>query len=153
MIEDSETELRAHLLNHRAESQKHYDTYLITLSGGGLAVSLTFVHDIIGPNPIIDQESLVVAWFFWLLSIVCIICSFLTARFAYEKALKEDVRASGRPGGWLSWTTDILNVIAGILFVFGTAKIIWFANQNLGGTHGTKTAAPTETAAPSIKTP
>jgi len=119
------------------EQSKAYDKAVMTLSAGTLAISLTFVKDVIDtprPGTVIF---LALAWTALAVSIVAILISMLTSQWALRKTIEQVDRGQEqqlqvRPGGWRSRLTAVLNVSAAVGFVLGVALLAWFAIANLG---------------------
>lgn len=135
-MDDPITEFRKTLLAARHEAQNSFDKHLISLSGGGLAVSIAFIHNVIGGKTIQDADCLLWAWILWLSSITFILFSFYTSRIAYDKAIKQidaDTIHNEIPGGKWNRFTAFLNFLAILSFIAGTSLIIIFASNNLRG--------------------
>ena len=119
--------------DHRASEA--YDKAVMTLSGGALAISITFIHDI-APSP--DKGTvylLGIAWGSFGLSIAVILVSKLTSQWALRKAMRQIDQGTihqQRPGAAFSVLTAILNVLAGLTFLVGVAALSWFAIANMG---------------------
>lgn len=68
MAETQESKQRAYLderkmlLDTALDYAKSYDKYLLTLSGGALVLSMTFMKDVIGADPARDTEYLAWGW-------------------------------------------------------------------------------------------
>ena len=121
------------------ESSGRLDRWLLTLSGGALAVSLTFVRDI-APHPVrCTVWVLVIGWFLLVLSIVMALSSHLTSLKAIrserdrlddvlgkKKALDPDTQES-KAGKW----TGHLNVLSTVALAVGIVLICIFAALNL----------------------
>ena len=119
------------------DQAKAYDKAVMTLSAGTLAISLTFVKDVIDtprPGTVIF---LALAWTALAVSIVAILISMLTSQWALRKTIEQVDRGEKQqlrvqPGGWCSWLTAWLNLGAAVGFVLGVALLAWFAIANLG---------------------
>ena len=123
------------------ESSGRYDRWILTLSGGALAVSLTFLERI-APKPIPSTLWLILsAWGVLVITIVCALCSHLTSQAAIRKArdnLDDNYgkRTVGkkRPNRAAS-VTKVLNVFSMITFavavillcVFSFCNFLWGA--------------------------
>lgn len=131
-------EFRRTLLDARQQAQNNYDKHLISLSGGALGVSIAFINNIIGNNPIHYQNCLLWAWILWIVSIVTILVSFFSSHRAIEKAIRQvdnrEVYEKHLGGGW-DKVTSTLNIISGVAFLLGMLLIIFFIYHNLGGSY------------------
>lgn len=108
----------------------------MTLSGGALAISLTFIKDIVAaPRP----GTLVLlgfAWIFLSASITAILISILTGAFAIGRAIKQvddGTIYDQTPGGPLTRITSTLNISACVAFVVGVLLLAAFAIWNMSG--------------------
>ncbi len=111
-----------------------YDKAMMTLSGGALAISLTFINDIVtSPKPG-TVALLVTAWSLLTLSVVAILASIFAAHIAHRKAIEqvdEGKIYKEKAGGWFACLTSWLNVGALMSFFFGVVFLAWFAISNM----------------------
>lgn len=111
-----------------------YDKAVMTLSGGALGISMTFIHDL-APAPVAGTLLwLGLAWISFGTSVASILISKLTSQWALDRALEQfDNRKidSQRPGQAYSVLTTVLNVVAGATFLLGVVALAWFAISNL----------------------
>ena len=111
-----------------------YDKAVMTLSGGALAISLTFIKDVV-PSPKAGTVNLLIwAWILLTGSIGAILVSIIMSHWALRKAITQVDKATiytGRAGGMFSWVTEILNVVAGTAFVVGVVFLARFAVANM----------------------
>lgn len=114
-------------------SQADFDKAVLTLSGGALGLSFAFTKDIVGTAPIAHIGYLLLAWIAWALSSTSILVSFFASARAQRKAIKQLDRGllPPRPGGLWDITTDTLNVLGLLLFLFGLTMMIFFLRHNL----------------------
>jgi hypothetical protein len=109
-----------------------YDKTVLSLSGGALGLSITFIRQIVHgpPNGIV---LLALAWTGFAVSILAIFVSMLTSQWAVRKALRQIGEGTGaqRPGGWFAAVTAWLNVVACVSLVFGIGLLVWFSLANL----------------------
>lgn len=127
-------EYRAQLLEYAKESQTSYDTTLITLASGALGISFAFVGQFIGNDPVQGPYLLASSWICWIVTLALILLSFATSRLALYKAVRQvdsGEQLSANPGGWLNRLTEMLNVLAGLLFFGGVVAMMCFAYINL----------------------
>jgi hypothetical protein len=114
---------------HHAASQD-FDKLAVTLAGGALGLSVTFIHDI-APNPRHGWVVLI-AWASLTVSLVFVFLSLLTSQDAIrdliEKMDKESDPIKLGPG---ARRTLSLNIGAAITLVVGLAFLVIFALVNL----------------------
>ena len=122
------------LIGIHQKSQEDYDKAVLTLSGGALGISFAFVKDILGPQPITYTILLLGSWSCWGLGVTCALFSFYFSCLSLRKAIKQvddETIQKQSPGGYYSLLTNILNILGGILFVFGVCFISVFIYLNL----------------------
>ncbi|NMW22663.1 MAG: hypothetical protein HKK67_13795 [Chlorobiaceae bacterium] len=135
------TEYRNNLLTSLKEQQGNYDKSVITLSGGALGISLTFLKEIGLQKGINQGKFLLFAWVCWGLSISCALFSYYSSALAFRKAVKQTDRGiiytnkgkmyTKRRGGIFQILTDILNAFSGLLFFVGVILIVLFTYNNI----------------------
>lgn len=74
------------LIDLKTDSERTLDRTILTLSGGALALSITFVNQI-APQPIL-VGLLLAAWLFFTLSLLLTLLSFWFSQRAIERALQ-----------------------------------------------------------------
>ena len=121
------------LIDLYQKSQASYDTTIVSLSGGAIGLSIIFFKDIIGdsvPVCIFFQKT---AWILWSGSITSVLGSYFFSRIALRKTMEQydQKNFSEGVGGWATNVTEFLNVIAGLLFIFGIISFLIFASSNL----------------------
>lgn len=116
------------------KSQESYDKTVLTLSGGALGLSFTFIKEIIGTGEIMWPIFLQLSWAAWIISLTCILMSYYFSFFALRMAIKQvDENLLFKPiGGWYSAATSILNALGGICFLVGIGLMGIFIYNNLG---------------------
>lgn len=117
------------------EAAKSFDHALLTLAGGALAISFTFVEKFAPQaqaTPLLGWS-----WFFLSISVVSCLTSYLVAQSAFrseQKALNRirrgDTSGHRASKGW-SIATQVLNYTAFISFIAGLALLGWFVYINL----------------------
>jgi hypothetical protein len=126
-------EYRDWLIKADYKASEAYDKAVMTLSGGALGISITFIHDIApAPNPG-TLYWLVIAWCAFGASIACILISKLTSQWALRKAIRQvddGTIYNQSPGQKYSWLTKWLNISAGVAFLIGVATLAVFAVFN-----------------------
>jgi hypothetical protein len=141
---------RKHLIETSVKLNENYDKLVITLSGGALALSLTFLKDIIKEKPV---STLLLYWSWGLLigSLTCVLGALLFGIAAHEKAIKQvdaDSIYHESVGGWFSYMSTTLHYLGTILLVAGLVCMTIFVDLNMEVTNvkGKNTTA-TENAA------
>lgn len=115
---------------HHTASQD-FDRAVMTLAGGGLAISLAFVRDI-APQPK-HEWMLASGWIGFTVSLVCIFISLITSQ-ATSLRMIEDMDEGRKPGDRFDmpgWATTIVNGLAASALVTGVGFLVLFALYNL----------------------
>ena len=161
-------EYRKFLVAAEQKSQEDFDKTVLTLSGGALAISFTFLKEVVGTNDIYQPVFLVSAWWLWAASIFCVLLSYFLSHLSLRKAIQQvddGTIYSQRPGGRCAIWTASLNIVGAVFFVFGVCALTYFASVNFSikgdkgdrqkasTTTSTATAAAAAAAAPPIPTP
>ena len=152
---------RLGLIDTQRKLNESYDKLIITLSGGSLALSITFLKDIIGSNKINDPIFLLLAWGLFVLSLTAILGEILFGIKAHKKAITQVDDGSihnQKVGGKSSSFSSIAHWLASISLILGLLFISVFAFFNIGDNNGreeahTKTESSTKaTANPATST-
>lgn len=112
----------------------NYDKLIITLSGGALALSLTFLKDIIKENSIHSPNYLILSWGLFIMSLTCVLGSLLFGIAAHKKAIKQVDAGSiykEEPGGIFSKITTFLHYIGTAFLIAGLIFITIFIYSNM----------------------
>jgi hypothetical protein len=110
------------------QATRDFDTAIRALSGGALAISITFVHDI--ANHPTQQWLLAVSWALFVVALGLNLWSFLTSARASGTMLR--LMLGGKTAELPdSRTTDWLNWTALVAFVGGVVFLVSFAVVNL----------------------
>jgi hypothetical protein len=120
---------RQTLVEAHQKSSEAYDKAVMTLAGGALAISITFVHNV-GPHPK-DKGWLAWSWGLLGLSLLLIFASFLASQ---QTILREIKKRDGKPvWSWdmPGWATSLLNLFSGGAFIGGVACLVQFAWFNI----------------------
>ena len=129
---------RSSLVELEMKGAEQYDKAALTLSGGALALSLTFIDDI-APNPIQCTLWLIgFAWLSLIVSITAVMISFQLSQSASrrqreiwdEAFLADDDQLLKVPNKY-SWWTDALNKTSLATFILGIILMSIFALTNL----------------------
>jgi hypothetical protein len=125
----SQTDYRDWLVKAHHSACTDFDKAVMTLSGGALALSITFVHEV-APNPT-NTGLLGLAWGFFAASLACVFASLLTT----QGTLVGRIAAidANKPWGFslLGTVTTILGVLAGVTFLIGLVMLSMFAHHNI----------------------
>jgi hypothetical protein len=111
-----------------------YDKTVMTLSGGALGLSITFLKDIIGQSKRVSIQRLEWSWMCLSLSLLLILASMLFSQWALRNAITQvdnGTVGDGRVGGAFSIVTGVLNVVSGLSCVAGIALLAWFSLANI----------------------
>jgi len=123
---------RAALLEGDRAQSELFDKTLITLSGGALAVSLTFLHDIVGGVPAHGTRcALLAAWVLLVVSLFSTLFSFK----ASQRALRAEAKAidmGTEPSGRAVAYGRALNAVALGALIVGVVFLMLFAYWNIG---------------------
>ncbi len=132
--EDLREEYRQQLLTHEQESIESFDKAVLSLSGGALGLSITFLNNLIFSNTLVRTELLLFAWICWGSSLILTLTSFWLSARAMNKAVQQlDEGKLGRehPGGMWDKATRKLTFLGGFAFILGVVFIIVFVYFNL----------------------
>lgn len=133
-VEQLRTEYRRQLIALEQKSIESFDKTVLTLSGGALGLSLTFLRSIVDLATVVQTQCLLAAWIFWVVSLICVLLSFWMSARAMRKAIQQvDNCKLGqeRLGGFWNWATENLTFGGGLFFIFGAFAIISFIHFNL----------------------
>lgn len=149
---ESMAEYRRTLVSAEQSSQEDFDKTVLTLSGGALGISFTFLKEVIAENPVEAPASLLSAWACWGFSTLCVLASFYLSHLALRRAIhqvdNQTIRTQ-RPGGIFSVITAALNLSGALLFFTGICFMVHFASINIrnkGGSNDNEKAAISATA-------
>lgn len=137
-MNDSNNTYRDSLLSAEQKISESYDKTLITLSGGALGLTITFIKEIVGPSEIVCANYALIAWVSWAVSLSCLLFALLLGVYAFRHA-RENLDANKlnvqNPGGFYSSATRFLNIVGGILFIAGVVYFVYFSYLNLAVTN------------------
>ena len=109
---------------------KQFDSALLTLSGGALLLSITFLKDI-APHPT-HLRWLVAAWACYGSSVVLILVSLLFAQLEDVRAIKSVFDSpEKKSNGGATIAANVCAVAALLAFVGGTVSLATFALRNV----------------------
>ncbi len=130
----AESDYRAHIQEARQEAFASYDKLVVSLAGGFLALSLTFVDSAVGEEEPQWTGLLLGAWVLWISSLLLILGSHLFSQWSLTRILDQidsDTDPGRRPGGWPARATKICNLCSGVLLVAGIGLMAGFTYSNL----------------------
>lgn len=113
---------------------EHFDKTMLTITGGALALSITFVKDIIGDGKMLSGWLLITSWVSLTICLIIILWSFHLGLKAYRKAqeqVDEGVIEEETPGGFFSKLLNILNFLSISLLSLGLISLLSFSYINL----------------------
>lgn len=128
-------EYRTGLIHTVEKLNGNYDKLIVTLSGGALALSLTFLKDIIKETPIYSKY-LLLSWGLFIMSLTCVLGSLLFGIAAHKKAIKQVDAGTiyeEKPGGIFTQLTTTLHYIGTAFLVAGLVFITLFIYSNMEG--------------------
>jgi hypothetical protein len=119
-------------------SSDEYDKSILTLSSGGLGLSLAFIKDIVPLKEAIALSLLYCSWGAFTLSILLTVFSFRLSVLAHENHIDnlrqyylENKKECYDKGRWAARVLEILAWLAGGLFVVAVIMTILFACRNV----------------------
>jgi hypothetical protein len=144
---DDETQKRVEYLEHYkllqdliTDSTKSFDTTLVTLAAGGLALSIAFVDTIATQSqPLISPWALITSWVCFGTSLLLILFSFYISRRVLEIDLRAVIKEyQGKDGSkevccmkWLGHVLEACNVGSLLTFTSGIGFLLTFSIKNL----------------------
>ena len=132
-IQETNKEFRNQLSGDAQTSQDNYDKTVITLSGGALVLSVTFVKEV-AKNHLINTALLTTAWVSWSCSLFFMLLSFFTSHHAINYAIKQLDKGKTEYedlASCASTLTKVLNVLGGLAFIVGIVAFLYFAHTNM----------------------
>ena len=148
-------EQRKLLIDLQHQSSQSFDKTIVTLAGGALALSLTFIRQAVPAAIPGTTVFLALAWLFLILSLLATLLSLFTSQLGMMKACAELDSAYlgstqtqqshkhflGRAYAWVGGklsdffghrsATHFLNIAAIIFFVTGMGLLVWFVMLNI----------------------
>ena len=120
------------LRDNQTHALDTYGTLLVSLSGGALGLSFTFLRQIVGDSPR-HPSVLGWAWGFWIICIVFILLSHYLCAQAMEEAIRQYDKDEEVTGGRFDGAARLLNALSGAAFIAGTSLAGCFMIFNMGG--------------------
>ena len=126
---------RQELVNSKFKVAEDFDKALLTLSGGALGISMTFIKDIvIKPE---HKWILVISWTCFGLSIIILLLGFHVCRKAYMQeivsldAIQEKSKKANNKKNLWSEATEVANIFALVFFIIGLSSLATFIFINI----------------------
>lgn len=130
-------EYEKQLLDALKGSHEQYDKAILTLSSGGLALSITLLKDVFPVDKIVLPGLLAASWYLFCAAIISTLFSFLTSikavntqRDYFHKYIIEGILEYKDKRNWWTIGTKWLNRISAICFVSGVIATVYFADGN-----------------------
>jgi divalent metal cation (Fe/Co/Zn/Cd) transporter len=121
-IDDDERKL---LIDAKRDAARSFDQTMITLSGGALGLSLTFVQQL-ATKPAEWRAFLSVAWIGFGFALVTILISFILFQYAIDARIRCEERTAQR---WDKWARRA-NWTSLIAFTLGVVTLLFFSVKN-----------------------
>lgn len=125
---------RGYLASAASKASQSYDKAVMTFAGGALAISITFLKNLIGPGGVCGIDLVYWSWGFWIGSIILTVSSLYLSRLAMDKAIKQydapELDAK-KIGGIYTFVIKILNPLAGVALIAGLCLFLFFAYSNI----------------------
>lgn len=134
-MDDALKQYRQHLVDTLQKVSESYDKTVITLSGGALGVSFTYVKDFIGANEVQSPRLLFWSWVLLTISLSSVLFSLFFGTLAFRKAIRQvddGTIYENKPGGGLSKITIILHSSGATFLLIGLLLLGCFVYSNLG---------------------
>jgi len=134
MDKKTRKEIRNELMNSAHDLHRRFDKTLITLSGGALAISLSFIQNVIGGEKAISKIYALLAWCSWAFSLTSILLALYFATLHYGDAIRKlDKGDLDNNKAVIKYSKLIpyLNKIGTIFFMIGVFLFIIFTYKNI----------------------
>ena len=126
------------LIEAQQQSYQQFDKAILTLSSGGLGVSIIFLRDILPLEQITNYCFLIGSWILFTISITCTLISFLTSQYACDDQLKlidayflkKDLDVSTKKNRFAQ-ITEGLNISAAVFFILAVISTTMFVSINI----------------------
>lgn len=107
-----------------------YDRAVLTLSGGALALSVTFVSNA-AASPPVGQERLAVAWICLGVSVLLITSSYIPSIESHRRILLTSDDEDDDDSDTAGTLAYVFSLDAGVLLAVGLSLLAWFSFDNL----------------------
>lgn len=131
-------EERKSLVEAKREQSQLFDKAILTLAGGALGLSLTFIKEIISSHKPVQIYWLILAWICFIVSMLSTLISFLTSQCAcstqieiLEESYFNDTNKKSENNKIAAKWTNCLNWISILTFIMGAFSLGVFSIVNL----------------------
>lgn len=134
------TEYRNSLTLSNQKVLEGYDKLILTLSGGALGLSMTFIKDVIGTDPMQLPNLLFLSWLCWTLSLTASIFSYYLSHYMHERYIEKtdeelEKEEPGKPDmsdikKWVN-ILRLLNIFSGLVLNIGFLLMGIFVWNNI----------------------
>lgn len=124
---ESDKDYKNHLRAALLDSSNRFDSAVLSLSSGLLALSLAFLRDLVNPRPPTCVLCLVCSWIMLGTAVITTVVSFLTSQSCLRSRLEGN---ETKAKSWIK-RTELLNRASAALFVSGVCLTIIFVAVNL----------------------
>ncbi len=132
------SQYRSHLLAARQSNFESLDRAILTLSSGGLGLSLAFIKDVVAISHLTSLTMVIFSWALFGISILSTLCSFLVSQSAIDRQIQhaEEYYIEGKDDSFnkrnvLTTITEILNKFSALCFMLAVAFTIYFVSVNV----------------------
>jgi hypothetical protein len=129
---------REELIASNRISSEQFDKAILTLSAGGLGLSVGFVKDIAPVEQVLFLSILICSWALFCASILITLTSFVLSQISVERQLEyaKEYYLNDKPEfqnkvNPYTRATRLTNIISGIFFVSAAVLTVWFASANI----------------------
>lgn len=122
------------LVEYDHQASIGFDRAVMTLSGGALGISVSFLHDVVASPLPGTKIFLAISWSAFAVSLTSILISYLTSMESLRTTIKEvddgTIYLKKKPGGTPTWVTETLRITAAAGFLVGVVLFLIFALNN-----------------------
>lgn len=133
-MQDDMRDYRNHILISEQKSIESYDKSILTLTAGGLGITLTFINSAISSGQVVQLQLLFWGWGFWVSAIIITLSSFYCSHLALRKTLcqiDDETIHTSIPGGCYSKFIKVCNFFSGSFFIVGLVFVLYFTSTNI----------------------
>ncbi len=126
------SEQRKHWIEIIQKTSAQYDKTIMILSAGAIAISLTFLNNLVRGSTINIKWAILVSWIAFGCSLIFNLFSYLSSQAGYILNINE--LDTGERSKWATfWNifTWALNILTLITFIVGVIFLCWFSYYNL----------------------
>lgn len=131
-------QFQKHLLEGRRLSFQQFDKAILTLSGGGLGLSISFIHQVIQLENAFYKWLLILSWILFALSVMLTLISFITSQFAFDHQLKlaekyyvDNDECALKEFNKPARATTIINITSAVSFLIAVISLVLFVSFNI----------------------